>query len=199
MENQTHNGVTHDDELEISLYDICVAIFRKKFMIAFFIIVALALAVGYLFVVREAFAVGGFGHAVLQAGVVVVELAVVSFDAELRGGAVHGDAHVVARAVACLPDGLDDAVQRILHAVQLGRKAAFVAHGGAQAACLQYLLQGMEHLGPHAQPLAEGGSAHGAYHEFLESNGRVAMSTAVDDVHHGDRHHVGVCPADVAV
>lgn len=50
MENQTHNGVTHDDELEISLYDICVAIFRKKFMIAFFIIVALALAVGYLFV-----------------------------------------------------------------------------------------------------------------------------------------------------
>lgn len=47
MENSTVTN-RKDDELEISLYDICVAIFRKKFMIVLIVAVCLALACTYL-------------------------------------------------------------------------------------------------------------------------------------------------------
>ena len=47
MENSTVMN-RKDDELEISLYDICVAIFRKKFMIVLIVAVCLALACTYL-------------------------------------------------------------------------------------------------------------------------------------------------------
>ena len=49
MENSVQNR-PQEDEIEISLYDIAVAVFRKKLMICLFIIAALAIAVAYLFV-----------------------------------------------------------------------------------------------------------------------------------------------------
>ena len=47
MDNSVHNR-PQDDEIEISLYDIAVAVFRKKIMICIFIIVSLAAAILYL-------------------------------------------------------------------------------------------------------------------------------------------------------
>ena len=49
MENSVQNR-PQEEEIEISLYDIAVAVFRKKLMICLFIIAALAIAVAYLFV-----------------------------------------------------------------------------------------------------------------------------------------------------
>lgn len=48
MENQNTRPV-HDDEIEISLYDIAAAVFRKKFMICVIVAAALALALTYLY------------------------------------------------------------------------------------------------------------------------------------------------------
>ena len=64
---------------------------------------------------------------------------------------------------------------------------------------MQHLLQGMEHLCSHAETFAERGRTHGTNHELLEGDGRIAVRATVDDVHHGDGHHVRVHPADVAV
>ena len=49
MENSVQNR-PQEDEIEISLYDIAVAVFRKKLMICLFIVAALAIAAAYLFV-----------------------------------------------------------------------------------------------------------------------------------------------------
>ena len=48
---------------------------------------------------------------------------------------------------------------RVLDALQLGREAAFVADGGAEALLLQHGLEGVEGLGDGAQALAEGAAS----------------------------------------
>ena len=151
-----------------------------------------------LLVVAQPLAVGILGHAVGQLLVVVV-VAPAFLLAKLAGGAVHGYGHILARLVAGILDGLHDAAQGILDAVEGWGKAALVAHGRAQAALLEQLLQGMKHLGPHAYGFFLARCAHGAYHEFLEGNGSIAVRTAVDDVHHGHGQHIGVGAAYIAV
>ena len=47
---------------------------------------------------------------------------------KLTGGAVHGNAHVLAGLIAGVLHCVDDALQGILYAVEPGGKAALVAH-----------------------------------------------------------------------
>ncbi len=57
----------------------------------------------------------------------------------------------------------------------------------------------MEHLGAHADALAEVRGADGADHELLECDRGVRVRAAVDDIHHRHGKRVGVHAADVAV
>ncbi len=118
---------------------------------------------------------------------------------EFGGSAVETDGHVAAGHVACLFDSLDDNVEGVFSAVEGGSEAAFVANGGAEAAGLEDALEVVEYFGAHADAFAEGACADGANHEFLEADGGVGVSAAVDDVHHRHGEHVGVASADVLV
>ena len=57
----------------------------------------------------------------------------------------------------------------------------------------------MEHFGAHADAFVEGSCADGTDHEFLEADGSVGVSAAVDDVHHGHGQSVAVASADVLI
>ena len=57
----------------------------------------------------------------------------------------------------------------------------------------------MENLGSHSHGLLLTLGAYGTNHELLESDGRVGVGSAIDDVHHGHGHHVGVAAANVAI
>ena len=61
----------------------------------------------------------------------------------------------VAELVAGLLDGLGEDFQGLVAALEVGGEAALVADGGAQVAVVQHLLEAVEHLGAHAQRLAE--------------------------------------------
>ena len=113
--------------------------------------------------------------------------------------AVKADGHVLAGYVAGAFDGLDDYVEGVLGAVEVGGKAALVAYSGAEVALFQYALEVVEYLGAHADALAERSGADGTNHELLEADGSVGVGAAVDDVHHGHGQSVGVAAADVLV
>ena len=57
----------------------------------------------------------------------------------------------------------------------------------------------MEHLGAHAQGLAEAAGAHGHDHELLDLHVVGGMGAAVEDVHHGHGQDLGVGAADIVV
>ena len=118
---------------------------------------------------------------------------------ELRGGAVEGKAEVAAGLVPGSDDGLDDDGERSLVALQVGGKAAFVAHARCEAAGLEHLLERVEDLGAGAEPFGEGGEAAGDDHELLDVHRGVGVAAAVEDVHerHGER--AGERATEVAV
>ena len=64
---------------------------------------------------------------------------------------------------------------------------------------MEHLLEVVEHLGAHAQPLLERRCAHGTDHELLKCDGSVGVRTAVDDVHHRHGQRLGVRTADITV
>ena len=57
----------------------------------------------------------------------------------------------------------------------------------------------MEHLGSHADTLPLRLRTDGSYHELLEGDGRIRVGTAVYDVHHRHRQHVGIRTTEIAV
>ena len=69
-------------------------------------------------------------------------------------------------------------------ALQVGREAALVAHGGGVAALVKQRLEPLEHLGAPAQRLGEARRAERNQHELLEIDGVVRVGPAVQDVHH---------------
>ncbi len=76
--------------------------------------------------------------------------------------------------------------------LQVGGVAALVAHaGGGGAVLLQDVLQGVEHLGAHAQGLAEATGAHRHDHELLDLHVVGGVSAAVENVHHGHGQNLG--------
>ena len=94
---------------------------------------------------------------------------------------------------------LDDHLERRLVRRQVGGEAALVAHGRVQAALLQHLAQGVEHLGAVAHRLAEARRAGGQDHELLDVDVVVRVRAAVDDVHHRHRQLERAVAAEVAV
>ncbi len=111
---------------------------------------------------------------------------------------VHSDGDVFARRVAGLLDGFEEDLYRVFVGRQVRGEAAFLAHGGAEAAVVEHLLQRVVGLGAPPQCLAEAGRSHRHYHEFLHVDRVVGVGATVDDVHHRHRQHVGVRPAEVA-
>ena len=60
-------------------------------------------------------------------------------------------------------------------------------------------LEGVEHFGADAQGVGKGLGAHGHDHEFLDVQIVGSMRAAVDDVHHGRGHDLGVHAAEVLI
>ena len=94
---------------------------------------------------------------------------------------------------------LGEDLERLVRRGEIRGEAALVADGRAEVALVQHLLEVVEHLGPHAQGLAEGLGALGDDHELLEVDGVVGVLAAVDDVHQRHGQVAGVGAAEVAV
>ncbi|MNS75658.1 hypothetical protein D3C72_1091850 [compost metagenome] len=118
---------------------------------------------------------------------------------ELAGRAVQAQGDLFAGGVAGLVDGFQDQLDGRFVALDAGCEAAFVAHGRADAAVAQDLLQGVEHFGAVAHGLAEALGAHGDDHELLQVQAVVGVRAAVDDVHHRHRQLHAAHAAEVAV
>ena len=117
---------------------------------------------------------------------------------EFGAGHIQGQGNLVARAVAGLLDRLHQQVARF-DVAQIRREPPLIAHGRAQALVLEQALEGVEHLGAHAQRLAEGRRAVGHQHEFLEIQAVGRVGTAVDHIHQRHRQQRGHRATQVAV
>ena len=91
-------------------------------------------------------------------------------------------------------DGFEYAVERFFVGFQVGREAAFVAHGGGVAVLFQHGFQMMEHFDAPAERFVKTGRAERHDHEFLHVHGVVGVRAAIQDVHHrhGKRVRGGV-------
>ncbi len=118
---------------------------------------------------------------------------------EFARGRIEGERHLLARLVARLLDRLDQAAERVLVRLEIGREPALVADPGREPALLEHRGQGVEHLGRPAHRLAAGGRAERDDHELLEVHVVVRVPAAVQDVHERHRQRHGVHPAEVAV
>ena len=118
---------------------------------------------------------------------------------ELGSGAVERQQHVLPRLVAGLGHRLEDQLERLLGAGDVGGEAALVADRGREAALVEQLLQRVEDLGAAAQRLAEALRTDRHDHEFLDVQAVVGVRAAVDDVHHRHRHLHRAHAAEVAV
>ena len=118
----------------------------------------------------------------------------------IRHGGVDGEHEVLAGLVAGLLDGGDDALEGVLVLLQVGSVAALIAHaGGGGAVLLEDGLEGVEHLGAHAQGFLPAGGADRHDHELLDVDVVGGMGAAVEDVHHRHGQGLGVHAADVVV
>ena len=100
--------------------------------------------------------------------------------------------------VAGLADGLDDHVERLGIALQIGGEAAFVADVRGELLGLEHLLEVVKHLAAAADGVAETLDAQRHDHELLHVDGVVGVRAAVDDVHHRGRQQPGADAAQVA-
>ena len=118
---------------------------------------------------------------------------------QLRARRIHRQGHLAPRLQARRLDGLDQQLQRLGGGVDLRSEPALVTDRGGQAAPRELRRQRVEHLGPPPEPLGERGRTQRDQHELLQLQGIVGVPSTVDHVHHRDRQHVGVRPAQVAV
>ena len=112
---------------------------------------------------------------------------------------VEGDGDLFAGRVAGLLDGFDQHADGVFVGRQVGREPTLVADGRRQPPLVQQALEHVVGLRPPLQRLGVGRGAHRHEHELLQVDVVVGVHAAVDDVHHRDRQHVGVGPADVPV
>ena len=82
---------------------------------------------------------------------------------------------------------------------EVGGKAAFIAHVGGHVASLKDATEIVEHFSTHTKGFGESGGSDRHNHEFLEVDAVVGMGTAIEDIHHGDRKHVGTTTTKVTV
>ena len=109
---------------------------------------------------------------------------------EFRCCAVHRQGDVFAQLVACSFNRFSDNSQCFGVRTQVRRVAAFVTNGSVHAFGLQHFRQVMEHFRTHAYCFFQGRRANRLNHEFLDVDVVVSVLTAVDDVHHRNRHGV---------
>src|SRR5271156_372928 len=117
---------------------------------------------------------------------------------EFAGGGIERDGDLFAGFVAGGGDGFQDALESFFIRFQVGREAAFIAHGGGIAVFLQHGFQMVEDFDAPAQGFAEIGCADGHDHEFLDVYGIIGVGAAIDDVHHGGGEGVGGFVAGIA-
>ena len=117
---------------------------------------------------------------------------------KLGAGHIEGQRDLVAGAIAGLLDRLDQDVAGGVIA-QVGGKATLIADGGAHALLMQQALEGVEHLGTHAQGFLEAAGTVGHHHEFLKVEAVGGVGAPVDDVHQRHRQQGGHRPPQVAV
>ena len=118
---------------------------------------------------------------------------------ELGRGRVHGVHEVDAGLKASLLDGLGNVLERLGIGLEVGRKAALVAHAAAQAGLVQHALEGVIDLGAPTQALGKARGAHRHDHELLEVHVVVGVHAAVEDVHHRRGQQMRVDTAQVLV
>ena len=118
---------------------------------------------------------------------------------QLRRGDVEGDRDVLPRLEAAGLDRGHDRLERGLVVRQIGRESALVSHGRREPALGQHLLQRMEYLHAHPQPLGIRLGADRNDHELLAVHGIGRMGTAVQDVHHRNGQHVRDGAAEIAI
>ena len=118
---------------------------------------------------------------------------------ELGRGRIHGVHEVDAGLKAGFLHGLGDVLERLGIGLEVGRKAALVAHAAAQAGLVQHALEGVVDFGAPTQALGKARGAHRHDHKLLEVNVIVGMHAAIEDVHHGRGQQVGVDAAQVLV
>ena len=152
----------------------------------------------YLLCSRELLAVGILLLAVLQLAIIVIPFTVL-LNSKLAGSAVHCYLHIPSRLITGIPDCLTDALKRILYAIERRSETTLVADSSRKTATLQELGQGMEHLCTHTDGLFLISSTHRTDHKLLESDWRIRVSTAIDDVHHRNGKAVSVATADIAI
>ena len=133
------------------------------------------------------------------AGVAAAAEGVAAILVKLRAGHIEGQGDLVAGAVARLLDRLDQQFASGVVAGQIRRKSALIAHGGGEALGGEQALEGVEHLGAHAQGFTEAAGAVGHKHEFLEIQVVGGVGAAVDHVHQRHRQQGGHGAAQVAV
>ena len=95
---------------------------------------------------------------------------------------------VLARLEAGALDRLHHHVERRLVGRQHRREAALVAHRGGEAHLAQHLLERVEDLHAHPQPVGERVGADRHHHELLGIHVVGRVRAAVEDVHHRHRH-----------
>ncbi len=112
-------------------------------------------------------------------------------------GHVQRNRNLLARLVARLLNRLDNQIQRLGIAAQIGSKAAFVADVRVQLFGFEHAFQMMKrfHAGP--QRIAELRETQRHDHELLHVDGVVGMRPAVDDVHHRRRQQPRSRPAQI--
>ena len=118
---------------------------------------------------------------------------------ELAHRGIQGDMDVLPRLVPRRLDAGREQLQGRLVRGQVGREAALVADRGRKSPRGQLLLERVEDLRPHPEPLGEAGRPGGNDHELLEVHRIVRVGPAVQHVHHRHRQYVGVRSAQEAV
>ena len=135
---------------------------------------------------------------VLQLAVVVEPLTVL-LNSKLAGSAVHCYLHILSRLITGILDCLTDALNRILYTIECRSETTLVADSSRKSTNLQELDQGMEHLSTHTDGLFLIRGTHRTNHKLLESDWRIRVSTAIDDVHHRNGKAVSVTTTDIAI
>ena len=118
---------------------------------------------------------------------------------KLGSSAIHGYRHILARLISSGFDSGHNRIQGIFRTIQCRSETALITYSRAQTTIVQYFLQRMENLCAHTKPLTETLRTYRTNHEFLKSDRSVGVRTSIDNVHHRNRQHVGICSTDITI
>ena len=97
----------------------------------------------------------------------------------LTGGGVHSQDKILAGLIFRLLHSVQNDLDGIFIAGEIGGKTAFIAHRGGQSLFLEQRCQCVEYLGAPTQSLTEAAGAGRHNHKFLDIHGIGRMGAAV--------------------